>query len=275
MKILVAGAGYVGAELARQARAAGHAVFALRRKPEPLGEGIETLAADLMDPASLRGLPAVDVLAYTAAADDSSEASYQRAYVDGLANVLAATGDARVLFTSSTAVYAQDDGSVVDESSEVTPRDNARFLLEGEAQVHARGGTVLRLAGIYGPGRDRIVRMVKEGTARLGSGAFGNRIHRDDCAGALLHLAGLHVAGQQKPAPIYVGVDEAPVLLDEVYRWVADALGVPTPPSGDPDARAKGTGRKRASSALLKRTGYRFRYPSFREGYGEAIALHR
>lgn len=271
MKILVAGAGYVGSALAHQAHAAGHHVTVLRRKPEPLGEGIEVVSADLTDPSSLTGLPDFDALVYTAAADDGTEASYRRAYVEGLKNAIAAQrGPCRVIFTSSTAVYGQDDGSVVDETSEVTAKNNARFLLEGEALVQEAGGVVLRLAGIYGPGRDRIVRMVKEGTARLGSGAFGNRIHRDDCAGALLHLVGLPA-----PAPTYVGVDQAPVLLDEVYAWVADELGLPRPREGEPDARAKGTGKKRCSSALLLASGYQFRFPSFREGYREAIALHR
>lgn len=270
MKVLVAGAGYVGAAFARRAHAAGHEVTVLRRKPEPLGEGIAGVAADLTDPSSLAGLPHFDALVYTAAADDGSEDAYRRAYVDGLKNVIARRNSARVIFTSSTAVYAQDDGSVVDETSEVTARANARFLLEGEALVREAGGVVLRLAGIYGPGRDRIVRMVKEGTARLGSGAFGNRIHRDDCAGALLHLA-----SSVDPAPIYVGVDEAPVLLDDVYTWVAGELGLPRPKEGEPDARAKGTGKKRCSSALLLASGYRLLFPSFREGYREAIALHR
>lgn len=270
MKILVAGAGYVGAELARQARDAGHAVVALRRRPEPIGEGIETIAGDLFDPASL-ALPAdLDAVVYCAAADGSAEEAYRRAYVEGVANVLAASGAARFVFTSSTAVYAQDDGSVVDEASEVTAKGNARFLLEGEALVLARGGTVVRLAGIYGPGRDRIVRMVNEGTARLGSGAFGNRIHRDDCAGAILHVLSLAA-----PAPVYVGVDHAPEPLDAVYRWVASELGKPEPAAGEPDARAKGTGRKRCSSALLRSSGYTFRFPSYREGYREAIARLR
>ena len=131
-------------------------------------------------------------------------------------------------------------------------------------------GTVLRLAGIYGPGRDRIVRMVKEGTARTGSLAFGNRIHQRDCAGALAHLLELDA-----PAPTYVGVDLAQDPLDTVYAYVAEQLGVPIPAAGDGDARSRGTGRKRCSSALLRQSGYVFRVPSYREGYREAIERMR
>lgn len=270
MKVLIAGAGYVGAVLAKELRDRGDTVVALRRRPEPLGEGITTLAANLFDASALALPKGLDAIVYCAAADGSTESDYRRAYIDGVSNVLAASDAARFVFTSSTAVYAQDDGSVVDEASEVTPKGNARFLLEGEALVRARGGTILRLAGIYGPGRDRIVRMVNEGTARLGSGAFGNRIHQADCAGAVAHVLSL-----ASPLPIYVGVDHAPDPLDDVYRWVAQQLGRPEPERGEPDARARGTGRKRCSSALLRASGYAFRVPSYREGYAPAIAALR
>lgn len=263
-RVLICGAGYVGGELARQLAAAGHHPIALRRRAEPI-EGIETVAADLN--AKLTLPPDLDAIVYCAAADERSDAAYQRAYVDGVRNVIAATrGTPRLLFTSSTAVYAQDDGSVVDESSEVTAAGTARFLLEGEGLVRAAGGIVLRLAGIYGPGRDRIVRMVHEGSARLGSGAFGNRIHQRDCAGALLHLLEL-----PDPAPTYVGVDLAQDPLDDVYTFVANELGVPVPVIGDADARSRGTGRKRCSSALLRASGYTFQVPSYREGYRDAV----
>lgn len=268
MRVLICGAGYVGGELARQLAAAGHHPIALRRRPEPL-EGIETIAADLSGPLTLP--TDLDAVVYCAAADERSDAAYQRAYVDGVRNVIAAMkGTERLLFTSSTAVYPQDDGSVVDESSEVRAEGTARFLLEGEALVHAAGGTVLRLAGIYGPGRDRIVRMVKDGSARLGSGAFGNRIHQRDCAGALMHLLTLPA-----PAPTYVGVDLAQDPLDEVYTFVAAELGVPAPPRGEDDARSRGTGKKRCSSARLRASGYVFEVPSYREGYRDAIARLR
>jgi nucleoside-diphosphate-sugar epimerase len=263
-RVLICGAGYVGVELARQLAARGHHPIALRRRPEPI-EGIETVSADLSAPLTLP--PNLDAIVYCAAADERSDAAYQRAYVDGVRNVIAAMkGTERLLFTSSTAVYAQDDGSIVDESSPAMAMGTARLLREGEALVHAAGGTVLRLAGIYGPGRDRIVRMVKEGTARLGSDAFGNRIHLRDCAGALAHLLEL-----ERPAPTYVGVDLAQDTLDDVYTFVARELGVPVPEVGDGDARSRGTGRKRCSSALLRASGYTFQVPSYREGYREAI----
>lgn len=278
MRVLVAGAGYVGATLARELAAAGHRVHALRRRPEPLGEGITTIAADLFDATAPLALPAdLDTLVYSVAPDGSSDAAYERAYVVGLERVLeeAARQRAtlrRALFTSSTAVYAQDDGGVVDESSEVSASaaGTARFLLAGERVIAALGegrGVSLRLAGIYGPGRDRTVRMVKDGTARITAPSpIGNRIHRDDCAGAIAHLLAL-----EAPAPVYVGVDDAPAPLDEVYRWLARELGVAEPPAGPADARGRASTRKRCSNRRLRASGYALRYPTYREGYRALI----
>ncbi len=277
MRVLVAGAGYVGGALALELARAGHEVIAVRRSEAPL-EGCRTLAIDLADAAALAKLPAeVDQLVYAVGADGRSDEAYERAYVRGLAGVLGRVQAGRVLFTSSTAVYGQDDGALVDETSEAKAEGTARFLRAGEALVQALGerGVVLRLAGIYGPGRERLVRMVAEGSARLGSGVVGNRIHRDDCVGAIAHLLALPA-----PRPVYVGVDRAPVLLDEVYRWVAAELGLPPPPAGELDARARdGAGRrgggKRCVSDRLLASGYVFRHPSYREGYREAIARLR
>lgn len=275
MSTLVVGAGYVGAPLAVALRDEGRGeVLAVRRSDVTLA-GIRTFALDITDRAAVLRLPSeVDQIVYAVAADGRTDEAYRAAYVTGLTNVLERVQARRVVFVSSTAVYAQDDGSVVDELSEAKAEGTAALLREGEAQIAALGerGIVLRLAGIYGVERDRIVRLVESGQARLGSGVYGNRIHRDDCVGAIRHLLSL-----SQPAPIYVGVDRAPAPMDDVYGWVAAELGLPEPPyAGEEDAAARSRGErrgggKRCSSALLLKSGYQFRFPSFREGYREAI----
>jgi nucleoside-diphosphate-sugar epimerase len=271
---LVAGAGYVGGALVRLLADRGEAVVSLRRTAGHAPRGVTEIAADV-HAAGLALPSSVERLVYAIASDGSTEDAYRRAYPEGLRAVLDALDRAgarleRAIFTSSTAVYAQDDGQTVDESSPVTSTGNARLLLEAESILRSRLGEraiVLRLAGIYGPGRERLIRMVREGTARCAHPPpIGNRIHQADCAGAIAHLLALG-----SPARLYLGVDEAPVELCEVYRWMAAELGVPPPPASDaPDERGRGA-RKRIDGGLLRRSGYAFRYPTYREGYGELI----
>lgn len=282
MRVLIAGCGDVGTALGLRLAGEGHEVWGLRRDPAWLSAAppaIQPLAADLTDPASLAVLPeGLEAIAYTAAASASTEPAYQAAYVQGLANLLhllAARGERirRVLFTSSTAVYGQSAGEWVDETSPTEPPGfSGRVLLEAE-RVLDEGpypGIAVRLGGIYGPGRTRLLRQVLAGEARLpAEPAYTNRIHRDDCAGLLAHLLAL-----PQPQPLYLGVDHEPADLRDVYLWLAEQLGAPPPQAAEPGASsAPGArtraGSKRCSNARLLASGYRFLYPTFREGYGQ------
>jgi nucleoside-diphosphate-sugar epimerase len=280
LRVLVAGCGYVGSALAARLAAEGHSVWGLRRHPDRLPPGVQPLAADLSDPATLADLPPrLDHVAYTTAPDGASDDAYRAAYVDGLRHLLAALAaqrqrPRRVLLTSTTGVYGQTDGEWVDEESPTEPSgfrglrplEGERLLLEGPFQA-----TVLRLGGIYGPGRSRLIEQVRAGTATCRPGAWSNRIHRDDCAGALRHLMLLEDA-----APLYLGVDREPVELCEVQRWLAEQLGAP-PPRVESELEGRGAARgrrgsnKRCRSERLVRSGYRFRYPTFREGYAALV----
>ena len=279
-RVLIAGCGYVGTALAELLAARGLEVFGLRRRPDASCAAIRPVVADLTRPATLRSIPAgVDLVFYTAAAGASSDDAYRAAYVDGLRNLLealAAHPPRRALFTSSTSVYVQSDGEWVDESSATEPAHfSGRRLLEGERALAASGvpAVVLRLGGIYGPGRTRLIDAVRSGRAaiRAGPPIYTNRIHRDDCAGALAHLAFL-----DSPEPLYVGVDAEPAREDEVLRWLAARLGAPAPreaPAAEAEPRAgarRGGSNKRCRSARLVASGYRLRFPTFREGY-EAV----
>lgn len=140
MRILIAGCGYVGSELARLLYADGHEVFGLRRDTSKLPEGILPVAADLNDPATLAKLPAnIDVVFYAASANGYGEAPYRAAYVDSVTNVLSALKGQhvrRIFFASSTGVYAQNDGEWVDEASPATAdRPTAQALRDGEALI--------------------------------------------------------------------------------------------------------------------------------------------
>lgn len=176
----------------------------------------------------------------------------------------------RVLFTSSTGVYAQTSGEWVDESSPAVPTHfSGTALLEGEriVQSGAFPATVVRLAGIYGPGRTRMIESVRAGTATIPAApAYVNHIHRDDCAGVLRHLLSL-----DDPAPLYIGVDDDPVERGAMFRWLAQEMGAPEPrvsAEAETDSIRVMRGNKRCSNARLRATGYEFRFPTYREGYG-------
>jgi nucleoside-diphosphate-sugar epimerase len=270
--VLIAGCGYVGTALARELMADGNRVWGLRRAVSQLPAGIEPIPADLNDPRTLSSLPrAVDCLVYCASADESSDAAYMRAYVSGLQHLLdALTENAlqHIFFTSSTGVYAQSDGEWVDEASVTTPtRFSGVRLLEAENLLrnHAVSSTVLRCSGIYGPGRTRLIDSVRQGTAQV-TQRYTNRIHRDDVAGAIAHL--LRCARQPE---LLILSDDDPAPENEVALYLAQLLGV-TPPLVSETADPARGAHKRCRNHRLAASGYRLRYPSYREGYAAMLA---
>ena len=267
--VLIAGCGDVGNALGKRLLDDGCEVWGVRRRIDALAPGIRPWPIDLLQPERHGEPPArFDTLFFTASADRRDEEAYRANYVDALRHLLECLRAAdcpleRLFFTSSTAVYGQSDGEWVDERSPAEPAGfNGKVLLEAEKLVADAPelGVNLRLSGIYGPGRTRLVRKVWGGEATATEG-WTNRIHVEDCAGALHHLMGL-----PNPEPLYLGSDDLPATTAEVVSWMAEKLGKPTPPTG-PTTRWN----KRCRNACLRESGYRFRYPSFREGYPSII----
>lgn len=297
MTVLLAGCGDLGTEAGLRFAAAGHRVVGWRRSPEKLPAGIEGFAADLTR-GELPPVPAETTAVVVAvAADSPTEEAYRAAYVDGLARVLDAVTASgapvrRILFVSSTAVYGDADGGWVDETTAPNPGGfSGRIILEAEQLLADRlRGTgiapvVLRLGGIYGPGRTRLIDMVRGGKATLPDRSkLTNRIHRDDAAAAIVHLCTM----EADPAPLYLGVDNEPAEMADVLTFLAAELGLPAPQPEDPDdggrtgsdrptaSRSSGEpsrgGNKKVSNALLRGTGLEFTYPSYREGYRAVLA---
>lgn len=274
--VLVLGAGYVGEALLRRLADVGCPSYALRRSFGQPPPGARAIAADLTDPEALTKLPTdLRFIVYLLSPDASTDEAYRRAYVTGLERLL--ESDAvrcspleRILFASSTAVYGQTDGSLVDEESPTEPGSfSGQRLLEAEAALRASGvpSVVLRFAGIYGPGRQRLLTSVREGTATVGTRPhITNRMHRDDCAGFLLHLMQL-----ENPEPLYVGVDDEPSDLRVVLEWLAQTLGAPPPRTSDAGNVRERGGNKRCSNRRLRASGYQLLYPTFREGYAALV----
>jgi nucleoside-diphosphate-sugar epimerase len=277
-RVLIAGCGYVGAALGARLDRDSHAVFGLRRRAGALPWGVRPIEADLCIPSTLRELPPLlDFVFFAAAPGGRDDGLYRSLYVEGLRNLGAALVEQkqepkRIFFTSSTAVYAQREW--VDETSPAEPRAFAgKRLLEAEALLHEAPfpSTVVRFGGIYGPRRTSLVERVRTGRVltQADPPRYTNRIHRDDCAGALRHLMNL-----PEPQGLYLGVDSDPAPEADVTRWLAGVLGAPPPRTGAPDDAGElgRSGNKRCRNQRLLASGYEFEYPSFREGYAAVLA---
>lgn len=267
MRVLIAGCGYVGARAGTELVARGHPVWGLRRSAGDLPGGITPIRADLLEGDMAPKLPRVEAVVFALSADGRTPEAYRAAYVTALANLLGALPEPpeRLIYVSSTAVYGDAGGGWVDEETPEKPGDfRGRILLEGEALAREEGGrgVVLRLGGIYGPGRTRLLERVRSGEARCPDGdpVWSNRVHRDDAAGALIHLL-----EHPDPAPVYLGVDDEPAPLCDVYRFVAGLIGAPEP---EPETGLRrDRANKRCSNARLRKSGLELRYPTYREGY--------
>ncbi|MDE2309081.1 MAG: NAD(P)H-binding protein [Xanthomonadaceae bacterium] len=272
-RTLLAGCGDLGRRVAQRLLARGDEVWALRRHPPaPDDGGIRWLRGDLTRPESLRELPAgITRLVYLPTPDRRDASAYRATFVDGLRHLLDALGDAslrRVLLVSSSAVYGEQGGGWVDERTPPAPPGfNGELLLEAEQALDAQPipSIVLRLAGLYGPGRLPLVERLRAGQARVPRTLphWANRIHVDDAAGAIAHL--LDLPG---PLPLYLGADGTPLPLDVLYDHLAGLLGVPPPAAGPPPA---GVGSKRLSNARLRASGFVPRWPDARDGYAALL----
>ncbi|TFC94748.1 MULTISPECIES: NAD-dependent epimerase/dehydratase family protein [Cryobacterium] len=289
MTVLIAGCGDLGTEVGLRFAALGHTVVGLRRNAAVLPAAIQGQSVDLS--AHKPVVPAdTEIVIVAIAAGNRDPVAYRAAYVDGVRNLLDAFDEVhvmprRVLLVSSTAVYNVTDESWVDEQTPANPKPGTdAILVEAEQLLHARipHAVIFRLSGIYGPGRERLITQVRAGRATLSASArHTNRIHRDDAAAAIVHL----MLREEEPAPLYLGVDSAPVRSNEVLVFLAEELGLPAPaaeptpgpkprPAGEPPAtrESRRGGDKRLRNRLLLDTGFTFSYPTYREGYRAVLA---
>jgi nucleoside-diphosphate-sugar epimerase len=267
---LIAGCGFLGEAAAGFFCTDGWKVVGLTASAESAARLSErsyaAMAADISSAESLAAVRArhgaFDLVLHCASSGRGGAGAYRRVYVDGAAQLSKTFPEARLLFTGSTSVYAQATGEWVDENSPAEPdRETGRLLLEAENIALAAGGCVLRLAGIYGPGRSVLLRKFLEGSAVLEDGGtrWINQIHRDDAA-----LAALAVARSGVPGTIFNVADDQPATQREIHGWIADFLDRPLPPEGPADLnRKRGWTSKRVSNARLRALGWAPQFPSY------------
>jgi len=269
--ILVAGAGYTGGTIARFFTAKKQRVYALTRSAEKAksfeSEGIRPLIMDMTHPETLIGLPQAQFVVIAVAPDDRSEEAYRRTYVEGVGNFLKAlkkgTRPLLVVYLSSTGVWPDQGGAWVDETVLAVPdSERAKILLQAEKQVlnSELPSVVVRLAGIYGPGRNRLATLRKADSFSKATERqrWMNLIHVQDIAESMPVIFKKSEAGA-----IIACADDEPTTSSEFYEWLTSHAGIPNPPKF-PTQPIQG---KRIRNSLLKSFGYQFQYPTFREGY--------
>jgi len=270
MRVIVAGCGFVGEPLRQLLLAGGHEVTGLSLS----GAG-GTEACDISDPASVgqlaRKLGTVDAIVHCASSGRGAdrERTYRSVYLGGCENFLASFAGSRLIFTSSTSVYHQTDASVVVEDSPAEPgAATGKILRAAEDHALAGGGSVARLAGIYGPGRSFLLKRFLEGDAHI-DGRWINQIHRDDAASALAFLL-----GEGCPPGIFNVADDTPLWQAHCYAELSRRFAVPVPPEGEPDPdRKRGWTNKRVSNAKLRTLGWAPKFPSYFDALDHDAAL--
>jgi nucleoside-diphosphate-sugar epimerase len=292
MRVLIVGCGYVGLPLGAELVKQGYEVFGLRRSTGAEADfksaGIKPLTADITKAEQLAQLPgAYDWVANCVSASGGGEEEYREVYLQGTRNLVEWLGAApprKFVYTSSTSVYGQDDGSLVKENSSTEPAvETGKILVQTEQVLLAAArerkfpAVILRVAGIYGPDRGYWFKQYMSNEARIeGNGArILNMIHRDDVAGVI--IAALKSG---RPGEVYNAVDDEPVSQLAFFQWLSGPLGKELPPSAPEDAEVvskRGVTNKKVSNRRLKmELGYQFKYPTFRQGYtAELIRLDR
>jgi nucleoside-diphosphate-sugar epimerase len=275
-RVLVAGCGYVG-EAAANAfyraawevegwTATTESAAKLPERPYPV-KTVDVTDSNAVSAASGQ----FDVVIHCVSSRGGDESQYRRLYFNGARNLLQAFPSATLLFTSSTSVYAQLDGSVVDESCPAEPRhDKGKILRETERLILAAGGIVARLGGIHGPHRSFfLTRFLQGALAAEPNDRLINQVHRDDIVSALLLLANQRAACRGE---IFNVVADRPIKASAARDWLASRLERPqSPGTAEARPRTRGESNKEVSNRKLRALGWEPRYPTFESAMTESI----
>jgi nucleoside-diphosphate-sugar epimerase len=279
MKKLIIGCGYLGRRLAARWQQQGHEVFATTRKIQRAAEfsalGWNPILCDVLNPGL--ELPPVDVVVIAVGFDRGSGRSMREVYVDGLKNVLSGlSGAPRVIHVSSTSVYGQSSGEIVDENSATTPEEmSGKVVLEAEQVLRelCPRAMISRFAGIYGPGRLLREQAIRQGQPIAANpDRWLNLIHVEDGVQA---IEAAEIRGQ--PGQVYNVADDEPVRRSEFFQSLAEKLGAPAPrfepvPENQSPPHER-TNRRISNRRMREELKVNLRYSTYREGISTSAFL--
>ncbi len=273
--ILIAGAGYTGSAIGRFYAQKMQQVYAMTRSAQRAAglkeRGMIPFVADVTQPATLEALPPAHFIVIAMAPAERTEEAYRAVYVDGLRNFLESRkkkpAPFLMLYLSSVGVYGENKGGWVDEAADpAADSRRAGLLLEAESLVLSSGfpSIVLRLGGIYGPRRNRIEKLAREGASPDEEpDRFLNLIHVADIVTAVDTLF-----KQGKPGEIYLGCDDFPVRKSEMEHWILRRLGRK---EEFRNRASEPAGGKRCRNRKLRELGWSPVFPDFKTGYSALL----
>ncbi|MDP1658815.1 MAG: SDR family oxidoreductase [Methylotenera sp.] len=268
-KVLIVGCGDLGGAVAKQLSSLGFDTVGVRRSNSSI-EGVTIIQADVTQPASLINFKHAqpEILIYCVTANGQTDEQYKAHYVDGLRHVLVMQSDnlklKHVFFVSSTRVYGQQTDALLDESTPAMPADFGGVrLLEAESLLNSLhcNSTVLRLSGIYGAGRLRMINLAKSPENWPAQNSWTNRIHRDDAAAFMVFLV-LQISADAAIQSCYIVTDSKPSSQYEVLNWIANKMQIKV----ETKTPVLEGGKRLGNQAMLN-TGFRLQYPDFKAGY--------
>ncbi len=250
---LIVGCGFTGSKLAELLVEEGHKVYGVTKQGSVSADNVIGLKKDVRN--KNLDLPSCDYIFYLISAPYRDLETYKEIFVDGLKNTLKSTsGD--LIYSSSTGVYEQKDGSWVDEKTDIDPISERVKILRKAEKIALKHGKIARLSGLYGPNRYGFDRYLNN---KVKSG-YVNLIHRDDAASGLKHIA---LEGEHDT---YIVVDDKPINTHKLASWLSEKTGKKTELIDQPKNSSK-----RCSNSRLKREGWSPKYPTFKEGYKEPL----
>jgi nucleoside-diphosphate-sugar epimerase len=285
--LVIFGCGYVGTAVAQWAMSAGLRVTALTRNASAAvwlrDMGVFPVVADLATDAWHSQIgDAPDFAINCVSSGGGGIEGYRHSYLRGMESIVtwakANRGVGTFVYTSSTSVYPQGDGVTVDETMVAAPAtDRAQILIEVEEAVKARPQPwerffILRLAGIYGPGRHALLEQVRAGEVSGNGDHHLNLIHRDDIVAA---VAACLTAPKGVASDVFNVADDGHATKAEIVHWLAEKVSVSDPTfTGAPaGSRRQVTPDRVIANAKLKTMlGWRPRHPTFREGYASLLS---
>lgn len=291
-RVLVAGCGYIGEPLSDRLHESGWEVVALTHSKDSADrlKGIKPYPVNAVSISDAQAVAefgaeqeAFDVVVHCASSSRGGGVeSYEQVYRDGCRNLAEILKPARLIYTSSTSVYPQVDGEIVDETSSALPTSaTGRVIREAERIVLAEGGIVLRLAGLYGPGRSFLLRNFLEGKASIDfreeapstpDGRWINQVHRSDVVSAIVFVLDKCT---EMSAEIFNVCDSRPMTQRAIYRVMAQRFEKPEPPTlaANLSTKKRGWTNKRVSNLKLQEAGWQPAYPSYPEALEKDAAL--